>query len=154
MKIDRIYDMAFVKEVMMHPSIWRHIHDDGVSEPAPQNLECLYWLAVSDEERKVGFFLVYQTNSFCFEMHTALLPEIWGEKANQAAQLLLKWVFQNTVCEKIITLVPDDNKVAKRFALRNGMQIEGVNRASFKKDGRLLDQTMLGITKEEWTKCQ
>lgn len=152
MKIERTRDMKLVREVMMHPSIWPHIHDDGVKDYEPIDVDGLYWLEVNENET-LGVFLVHQHNSVCYEVHTCILPVAWGEKAATAARLLLDWVFKNTGCLKLVTHVPSYNRLAKKFARNAGMQHEGINRQSFLRNGVLLDQYLLGITKQEWL-CQ
>lgn len=153
MKIERTHDMELVKSIMSHPAIFPHIHDDSVTECAPIDHEGLFWMLVSDGE-PAGVFLVHAHNSACFEMHTCLLPRIWGKDAAHAAQLLLAWAFNDTQCQKMITAVPSYNRAAIRFAKAGGMTQEGVNRASFLRNGELIDQIMLGITKQEWISCQ
>jgi len=147
------HDMGLVKEILIHPSIWKHIHDDSVTEANPIDCDGVYWMLVIDD-KPLGVFMVHHINSVCFQMHTCLLPDIWGNRSNDAAQMLLKWAFTETDCEKMTTLIPSYNRLAERFAKKNGMVIEGVNRKSFKKDGHLIDQIMMGITKEEWESCQ
>lgn len=157
MKVVRTHDMALVARIMAHPAIFPHIHEDGLDAPEPLDLDGFHWMLVTDEEsggEVAGVFLVYARGAACFEMHTCILPNFWGKKASAAAQALLAWAFTQTACQKMVTAVPDDNRAALRFATANGMRREGVNRASYLKGGRLLDQTMLGITKKEWTSCQ
>lgn len=86
-------------------------------------------------------------------MHTSILPRAWGQKAADAAQMLLAWAFNATPCAKMVTAVPAYNRSAFRFAKAGGMKQEGVNRQSFLHEGTLIDQIMLGITKQEWL-CQ
>lgn len=155
MNIERTHDMPLVALVMGHPRIWPHIHEDGTDEPAPQDHEALYWMqATTDEQQLVGVFLVHAVSSVCYQMHTMILPECWGEMATRAVQALGVWVFNETECRKMITNVPAYNRRALRFALAGGMTQEGINRASFMRNGVLVDQIMLGITIEEWKKCQ
>jgi RimJ/RimL family protein N-acetyltransferase len=151
-KIGRTHDMEAVREIMAHPAIWPHIHDDGVRAPAPSDVDAAYWLMVEDD-KPAGVFLLHPHNFATYEIHTCLLPRIWGAGAMEAGRLVLRWMFENTRCLKIITHVPQDNPAALRFARRNGLKDEGVNRASFLKNGVLLDQHMLGITRREW-ECQ
>jgi RimJ/RimL family protein N-acetyltransferase len=145
--------MKVVREILSHPSIWPHVHDDGATEPNPLDVPGLFWLLVEDEEGVAGVFLLHAHNLACYEVHTCLLPRTWGEQARQATHLCRAWMFENTPCQKLITNVPADNLLALRFAKRCGMTPEGVNRKSYLKNGELLDQHVLGLTKEEW-KCQ
>ena len=153
MKLERTHDMELVAAIMGHPSIWPHIHEDGTTGPAPVDHELFYWLLVSDDA-PAGVFLVHQRTSHCYEMHTCLLPRIWGAGADKAAKLLGDHVFYVMNGAKLVTNVPANNRRALRFAQSNGMQIEGNNRASFMRNGRLEDQIMLGLTVEEWKSCQ
>jgi RimJ/RimL family protein N-acetyltransferase len=152
MNIERTHDMRLVREIMSDPAIFTHIHDDSVIECDPIDHEGFNWMLVSDSA-PAGVFLVHAMNSVCYQMHTALLPCIWGQDAANAAQMLLAWAFNDTDCQKMITAVPAYNRAALRFAKAGGMTQEGINRASFMRNGALIDQIMLGITKQEWI-CQ
>ena len=151
MILGRTHDMALVASIMRNPAIWPHVHDDGTPlDWAPTDHESFYWMLVTLDSGAVGgVFLVHQVNSFCHEMHTCLLPEVWGQQAYEAGQKLAAWVFSELNCQKLITAVPAYNRLALRFAKRGGMQQEGINRASFMRNGVMVDQIMLGITKEE-----
>lgn len=153
MKIERTFDMNVVDAIIKHPMIYPHVHDDSVKEFYPQDHDGFYWMLVS-EEKPVGVFLVHATNSSCYEIHTCLLPEIWGDKANKAARLVGDYIFYELGAKKIVTNVPRYNKHAFRFAKTNGMQMEGVNRKSYLHNGKLEDQIFLGVTIEEWELCQ
>lgn len=155
MNLTRTHDMALVERLMRHPAVWPHLHDDGTPEDwAPIDHDSIYWMLLTVEGAPVGVFLVHPLNSYCFEMHTCLLPNAWGSPAGQAVKLLGRWVFGETACRKLVTNVPAYNRLALRFAKAGGLQQEGINRASYMHDGEMLDQIVLGITKEEWTSCQ
>jgi RimJ/RimL family protein N-acetyltransferase len=149
MKLERTHDMGLVKSILAHPKIFPHIGEDGIDEPAPQDLDALHWMLVRDEE-PAGVFLVHPFRAYCYEVHTCLLPRIWGAGANRAAQLLIAFVFNDLGAKKLITHVPAYNRPALRFAKATGMQVEGINRASFFKHGVMQDQIQLGITIKEW----
>lgn len=152
MNISRTHDMELVRGILAHPAIWPHIHDDSVTEPGPIDHPGFFWMLV-DEEGPAGVFLLHAHNAVCFEVHTCLLPRIWGPKAKEAADLCLGWMVENTPCQKMITHVPEGNVLALRFARKVGFAHEGVNRKSFLKNGELLDQQVLGLTAQEW-QCQ
>jgi RimJ/RimL family protein N-acetyltransferase len=144
--------MNLVREILAHPAIWPHIHEDGTEEPDPLDHDGFHWLLVSDGA-PAGVFLAHARGSACWEVHTCLLPRIWGAGAAGAARLLLEHLFTAVGCLKVVTNVPAYNRPALRFAKASGMQVEGINRASFLRNGVLEDQIMLGITRKEWT-CQ
>jgi RimJ/RimL family protein N-acetyltransferase len=146
--------MGLVGRIVSDPAIWPHIHDDATAEFVPiLDNEAVHWMLI-DDGAPAGVFMVHAHNSVCYEMHTCLLPRTWGQQAKDAAQLLLAWAFEDTDCQKMITTVPAYNRPALRFAKAGGMQQEGINRASFMRNGELIDQIMLGITKQEWKTCQ
>lgn len=155
MLIQRTHDMDLVSSIVCHPAIWPHLHDDGTPDDwRPVDIDGLSWMLVTLDDGQVGgVFLVHALTSCCSEMHTALLPRMWGQEAAAAAQLLLTWAFRETDCKKMVTNVPAYNRAALRFAMAGGMQQEGTNRASFMRNGALVDQIMLGITKQEWESC-
>lgn len=152
MKVSRTHDMSVVREIMLHPKVFPYLHDDGIDDFNPDDVEHIHWMLISDDA-PAGVFMVYAHNSICYEMHTAILPRIWGSQAAHAAQLLLAWAFSEVPCQKMITSVPSYNRMALRFAKQGGMTVEGTNRKSYLKNGVLHDQIMLGITKEEFL-CQ
>lgn len=152
MKLERTRDMKKVAAILSHPAIFRHVGDDSVLSCEPIDHDAFFWMLVTEGE-PIGVFLVHAHNSACYEMHTSILPQAWGEKAAIAAQMLLDWAFNGTPCKKMITAVPAYNRAALRFAKAGGMKQEGINRKSFLHDGELIDQIMLGITKKEWL-CQ
>lgn len=155
MKIERTHDMQLVSSIMFDPAIWPHAHDDGAVDWQPVDMDGLHWMLVKLLDDKAGgLFLVHPQNSYCYEMHTCLLPHMWGEQSARAAQMLLQWAFEKTDCQKMVTNVPAYNRAALRFATAGGMTQEGINRASFMRKGELVDQIMLGITKQEWKTCQ
>jgi RimJ/RimL family protein N-acetyltransferase len=149
-KVERTHDMALVALIMGHPAIWPHIHEDGIEAPAPVDHEGFNWMLATLDSEIVGVFLVHAMTSVCYQMHTCILPEYWGKVSARAAQALLAWAFKETDCQKMVTNVPGYNRAALRFAIAGGMQQEGINRASYMRNGALVDQIMLGITKQEW----
>jgi RimJ/RimL family protein N-acetyltransferase len=145
-------DLDLVRTIMTHPKVWPYISDDFCGEAdsfEPVLSPALLYLEALDEEGPGGVWLYHPHNAICWEVHTCCLPEWWGPRALQAARLTLRWVVEHTACRKVITYVPVCNSLAYRFALRAGMVDEGRNRASFLKRGQVLDQYVLGITREE-----
>jgi RimJ/RimL family protein N-acetyltransferase len=150
-------DRDFIRATMTHPKIWPHISDDHSGDPEdfePSLHGSFRYLAPEHKGEPVGVFFYHPHSAVLWEVHTCILPQFWGEAATQAARAGLVWMIENTTCCKVTTHVPRTNQKARMFALRVGMKDEGVNRASFLKDGQLVDQYVLGITGEEILKCQ
>ena len=153
MEISICEDMDLIKSILMDKAIYPHIIDDGCDEINPVFNDSMIWLVITENSQVCGAFMVHQHNRATWEIHTCLLPVIWGKKAQIAAKLMSGWFFSQPLNLKLITNVPEMNKMAHMFSLRSGMMLEGVNRKSFLKDGILYDQYVLGMTKEDW-QCQ
>lgn len=100
-------------------------------------------------ERLIGVFVLFARSSILWEVHTGILPEHRSAHGGAAARALIAFLFSQTECRKLVTLVPEFNRPALLYALRAGLRKEGVLTASFLKGGVLHDQTLLSINKEQ-----
>jgi len=148
MYLARIYDVDLINSVLMHPSIADHLCDDNSVGAKVQDAESLEWIGVHKNGACHGVFLLIPQNSVTVDIHTALLPDVRGKESKQAGKLLLDLIFSRYF--KAVTSVPSNNRVAAWFAGSLGFKHEGVNRQSFLKNGVLLDQVLMGMTREEW----
>lgn len=160
----RTFDADTLRLFYFNPKIWEPMQCDGGVDVEDLDFDELVALSeftdtqvfVTSSTKGVlaGLFMFSMETPQCYSIHSALLPEFWGKGIAPLLGLsACIWMFNNTECLKITTLVPEFNKSAFVMAVRAGMMIEGVNRSSFMKNGILYDQTMLGFTKEE-TLCQ
>lgn len=148
MRIERTTDEEYIKSCLTHKSIWPHVHEDdacNAEDYEPPINDGIYWLKAIDKY-PVGVFLLHPHTSVCFEIHTCLLPEIWG-RSQEFTALVIVWIFENTPCNRLITNIPAYNKLAIRLAQRSGMTQFGINEKSYLKNGILQDQIMFGINK-------
>jgi RimJ/RimL family protein N-acetyltransferase len=139
-------DMQRINELLRDPRIFPHISCDRCDIEtflAPEN--GLY-LGAYDGDTNVGFFIIQQVNSVTVEIHTIIDPSYWG-KSIIFAKEVLEWIFSETTMSKVITFVPEYNRKAASLAERAGMEIEGVIKRSFLKNGELHNQLIYGIGK-------
>ncbi|MFA6204464.1 MAG: DUF2824 family protein [Gallionella sp.] len=140
---EQTFDVDLVTRCVL--SNWEWLHDDGMTDPdfyfPPMDK---LWVRVGD----YGVFLLTQNNHVTFECHTALLPNARG-KAVEIGKAALAWAFKHTPAKRVITAVPENNPLALRMALKSGFKIYGINPGSFSRNGELLSQTLLGISKGE-----
>lgn len=152
---ERSFDYELIRKVITHPRIYKHLVDDN--SPArddyyPIEDEHIWYIVVREifpdagPEELLGLWMLHPHNSICWEIHTALLPNAWGERAHRAAGMVIEWIWENTPCLRLITNVPSSNRLALNYAKRAGFEQYGVNPASFRKDGKLHDQVLLGIS--------
>jgi RimJ/RimL family protein N-acetyltransferase len=149
-RFERTGDLELVRRILTHPRIWRHISDDGSPPPEefrPPEHPSIWYVLVWDGEELLGLWMLVPHNTVCWEIHTALLPQAWGERARRAARECVAWIWRETPCQRLITAVPASNRLALRFAERAGMRVWGVNEKSFLRGGRLEDQIMLGLSR-------
>lgn len=153
MRIERTKDMGIIRNIMINHTIYPHISDDGLPEAEyfqPNESDEIYYLLVIDDNGLIhGLYLLHAMNYITYEIHTCLLRSCRGKMADIAAKEVLKWISLRTLCLKVITHVPENNKPALAYAKRAGMIIEGMNRDSFLKNGKLYNQILLGITRTE-----
>lgn len=157
MRIERTANPGLVRFVVTHPAIYPHISDDhspAADEYEPVIAEGIYWLACASGDDLAGLFMAHPWNGATYEIHTCILPPFRGPAAREATAAVLAWLFTQTRCQKVVTHVPATNRAAYRLATDSGLKDEGLNRRSFLKGGELIDQHLLGITREEWETCQ
>lgn len=155
---ERSQDYELIRSILTHEKIYPHISDDG-SPPREEyrpieSLVVWYVLVWSNTEAPafrelLGLWMFVPQNAVCWEVHTALLPAAWGPRGQQAARMLPDWIWANTPCRRIVTNVPETNRLALHFAAKAGMKVYGVNQKSWMKDGVLCDQICLGLSKRE-----
>lgn len=148
--IERTFDVDYIRQCVTHPKLWEYLTDDGCPSPQayiPIITDVVYWLKPAEDGNDLGVFMVHPHNYICYEVHTCLLPKIWG-RSRECTVPLIEWVFKNTNCRRLITNVPNYNARALKLALNSGLVIFGTNEKSIIKNGILHDQIMLGISKE------
>lgn len=146
-------DLEFVKKLWFHPAVYPYINDDlslgeEINFEVIIGIEKMYLLIAILGGEKIGFFFFHPWNSITFEVHTVILPEYRGKNAILVAQKAKEWFFENTVCRKIMTQVPFFNMPAYALAKKAGFKIEGINENSFLRNGKLYDQYIMGLKKE------
>ena len=152
MTFERTQDWELVKRIVTHPKIYPYVGDDFSVDPSlwePEKNEAIWYLAVKDEGTIIGLFVYFPENYVCWHVHVCLLPIAWGRKAILAFCECIRWVFQNTPCERIVGSVPMWNFPAARLARNAGMTEFGINKASHLKKKRLHDQILFGISKRD-----
>lgn len=151
MIICQIDDLDLITDTMKLPYIWPYIHDDatdidGLAVPPPRE-GYLYYLGVFNPGY-CGFFLVARQNKITYEIHTVLTKNCRAKLAIQAAKLVIDWIFENTDCERLVTQIPESNRLAERLAENAGMTRYGINPHSFMLNNKTESQILYGITKE------
>ena len=151
-----LHDYELIRETIANPKIYAHVSDDGSpsrEDFIPADHPAIVYLGAYEGTEYLGLWMLCPANSICWDVHTCLLPSSWGALATQATKAAIEWVFENTDCRRLITSVPSTNRLALKLAEHSGMTRYGVNPSSFLKNGKLLDQILLGISKADQS-CQ
>ena len=145
-----VADCEVVNRIMHHPDVYPMICDD-FADPGHTQLGTFFlqqsniWLVQPDEHSLV--LAIPRTFTIC-ECHIMIEPEGRGAGVIQKVKETIDWFFNESEYEKLIGHIPFYNKRALMFACLVGMKIEGICKKSFKKNGKLLDQWVVGIEKE------
>ena len=149
-KIFRSRDYKAIRELCTHPRILPQISDDYTSDPktwkVPES-ELVIYLLAADDKGPFGFGIFIPQTHVQYTAHMAFLPRSYGNEALTSFKSMLAWMWANTTAERIVGEIRRDNKLAIRFARRAGFEIYGVNDRSYRKNGVLVDQFCLGISK-------
>lgn len=79
------------------------------------------------------------------EAHISILKEHRAQYAFRASKQAIEWIWRNTQVKKIVSMTPDTLPHIKKFILKLGFELEGVNKCSFLKDGVTYDQYYGGL---------
>ena len=148
---ERTYDTDLIRSIALIPEIWDELCEDGQESkdfiPYTKS-DC--WLKMCKGNNVVGVFMFEKNNETTLQVHTAILPKYRGKISREAGKAHLKWVYENVPsCNKIVASIPTIRRHVKLYANMLGYKDEGLNRASFMKNGLIHDQWMLGITRDE-----
>ena len=142
-------DVALIHSTLTHPLVYPRITDDG--SPAVDNFQVVFgnygYLGAWDAETFLGLWMCVRVNAATIEVHTCLLPLAAGSKGLEAAAACAAWIWANTGFDRIVTTVPEFNRLALRFAERAGMVQYGENVKSYRKDGQLHNEILLGLSR-------
>lgn len=153
-EIRRTFDYDLVSEIANRQENYRITRDDfspPMGEFQAARTDKIYYLMALDikndnEQEILGFGAFIPQNAVCFDAHICFLPCAYG-RTEQSCRAMFEWLWKRTDCRKITGAIARYNRLAIALARRCGMKIEGVNFASFLKDGKLHDQVLLGISK-------
>jgi hypothetical protein len=143
-------DWPLIKRIVTNPKIYPFVSDDF--SPVPEQWEPIdsaaaHYVLVRNRDELLGLWAFYEHTPICWQVHTCLLPIAYGERARRAAKEMAQWIWANTKCLRLITEVPERNRLALRFARAAGMTAYGFNPQSYLKGGTLSGVHLLGMSK-------
>ena len=148
-QIAPIEDMELVRATLTQPHIWDAFSDDLQGDPLnfdPCIIPGALWLGAWDGPEYLGLFPAYRVNGIMCEVHVAMIKHCGGSRALRAYRAMRDWIWANTGFKRIITSVPDCNKLGLRYALLAGLSEFGLNPGGWLKNGQLHDLHLLGVS--------
>ena len=146
-------NVELIREVLTDARLWEVCHEDGAPGPDHFVPETEYskWIALVDHQDNFrGFVLASPLSNTMADVHVMIRPEYWGWAGNvELGKLAVQWLWDNTTYKKLVACIPVSDKQVFRYACRVGFKREGVNRASFLRNGELLDQYYMGLQRPE-----
>ena len=148
---ERTRNLRLVRGIYTLPRIWPWIGDDYAGDPQvfePNDNPRIVYLLAREHELIVGLFTFLPQSMICWEGHIILLPrrETRGHVILRGA---LEWMFENTPARRITGSIPAYARLTVQLVKRAGMTQYGLNPGSFMKHGKLEDQVLFGLSKEE-----
>lgn len=146
-------DAQVIKEALVEPELWERISEDGTDQEifTPPVGPGFVWLAIITEDGLAGYFFFHQLSLTTVKFHAHILKD-YREKWSKKAGLLGLEYFAynlNDRIHKMVAEIPVCYKDVYHYSLNHGLSDEGLNRKSVMKNGELMDQHLLGITKQE-----
>jgi len=143
-------DWETIRNIVTNQKIYPYVSDDF--SPAPENYQPIqqeqaHYVLVRDGDELLGLWAFCEHTHICWQVHTCLLPIAYGERARIAAREMAEWIWNNTYCLRVITEIPEYNRLALRFARQSGMIDFGFNHACYLKHGVLYGVYLLGMSR-------
>lgn len=154
MKLKEIKELDLVENFIKDdPELWDRISEDGNKKDDFKILPNPYFWWIGCYSKKgvlVGIFWLHHINNVTIQLHAHVKKEYRKDYAYQCGREILKYFikeFKNY--EKMIAEIPEIYPDVIKFTLKFGFKEEGVNRLSYKKNNKIVNQCRYGITKKE-----
>lgn len=147
-----VEDIETIKSIMLADEIWKTISEDEIrKEEYIPDLNNDLWVGAFVDNECIGLFRFHSVTGVALQLHVQILLKHRKEYSMKAMAKVWEWfeegIEKNFI--KVIVSIPAIYPNVYKFALVNGFIDEGINRMSIKKNGQVVDQWLLGITREE-----
>lgn len=144
---------------VLDDELFRRISPDGVE---PDNVAdglsrmvndpIHYFFMIEVDSQDIGWWWLHADNGShtALSIHCNILKQ-HREHGLEASDLILKWFYNAapTKYQKLIAEIPVIYPEVYHHTKKYGFRDEGINRKSIRKDGLIVDQYRLGLTREE-----
>ena len=143
--------MELVRRIMTIPKIWDVATEDGQDYKywQPADNDKRNWVIATDDIGLVGVIYIHSDNCYTAKLHPYVIPKRKG-KGGYMIKAFFSWFLRHWPwCVKLVASIPVCYPRVCQLAQRLGFSQEGINTASYKKNGELHDQLFLGISSEK-----
>lgn len=134
-------DLEAVKTVL--GELWPHISDDH-SPSGPDGLVLRsgeFWVGVHDPDLVAAYFF-RPINSTLWEGHINVRPSAWG-KSDDYTHGCIKWMRENTTCQKVIGYIPVTATAVLKHVGRCGFKTHSIIAGGVMLGGEAVDLVMV-----------
>jgi hypothetical protein len=136
---------------MMDPKVFNDmVCGETVDNFVPPMQPYVVRLVVKIDESIAGLLWFAPWSIVCWEMHTCLLPHVWGS-TNRIFNALKMYIWSSLArIQRIVLVIPESNKAAIACAYRNGMDYVGFNPKAVVRNGVLMGNHIFGISRPSY----
>lgn len=147
LNVYRTFDEAEILAVLENPAIMKTIKEDGGKLHVDPEASCFVAAKVDDD--LAACFIFHKLGAVCIDVHAHVLPH-QRHKSREIGSAIMRFIIDHAPwVQKFNAQIPFCYPNVKQFACDLGMQVEGINRHSYKKDGKVFDKWFLGATTQE-----
>tara|TARA_R110000737_G_scaffold103366_7_gene136630 strand:- start:456 stop:938 length:483 start_codon:yes stop_codon:yes gene_type:complete len=150
--LESAVDLQEVIDLLGDPELLSRIAEDGATVKDLKTLveKDQYYLMIKVDGINAGVCLFHETSSVTLEGHINILNK-YRKKAKSAGQLLIEWFLYSAPAryKKINAEIPVIYPEVYHYVKNHGFSDEGINRQSICKNGTIVDQWRLGLTRTE-----
>ena len=148
--IERTRDIDLINSILTDDDIFDSISEDGSKngdfEP---DVNDELWVKIECGNDLIGVCNFHHTNKITIQGHIHILKQYRREHSLSAANNIYNWLLSNSDFLKLIVEIPSCHVNVMKYCKAIGFALEGINRESYLKGGKALDQALLGITRQE-----
>jgi len=148
-RVHRTTDTELIRSIVTDPRAFEVRAEDGYTVEDVQVVidPRIYWVALVVDDTTIGVVTATPLSRTVLDFHVTIKPEFWRQSVNvKIVRLAATFLLERTDAAKLNATVPVSAQPVIRFLQRVGFKREGINRASFRHKGELVDQCYLGFT--------
>lgn len=141
-------DYDEIKRILYNDEMWARISEDGQKKDLDLEGRGLEWYGFVGDNKVIGIFLAHKVFKYTLQVHVSVLEEYRDKYAIMCGKDVLNHFVQSDN-HKMVASVPAIYHDVYRFTKKMGLIEEGINRRSYFKNGKMIDQYLMGITRKE-----